>query len=603
MLQSIAPYVSRYTQVIAAVTNINVEVVDADLLRIAGTGMYATGVGESIKDAGETYRHVLKNNATFVMTDPRQNELCMHCNSLGICRETCSICTPITYNAKAIGIIGMVCFTQGERKRMLANLEVYKYFVEQMAHTLTMVVTEQQAGQQTQHILDMFLQITDNDHRGIVVLNTSGSITYINEMAKKTLEIDELVNLHDILVRKTGFNIYDMEEFEVAVGGRQITVVGRLANLSSDDPTFHQALVFDSLPNYTKMLSQINQASEATGLNAIVGTSKAILELKQKVLQIAKTSSTVLITGESGTGKEMFARAIHSASERKDKPFVPINCGAIPDALLESELFGYVSGAFTGASPSGHIGKFELAHQGVLFLDEIGSMPLYLQVKLLRVLQDRRIMRLGSNRVIEVDVRIIAASNESLPELIEQRMFRDDLYYRLNVIPLTIAPLRERTTDIPALASFFLDKYCKLFSKKLIRPTARLLSALADYSWPGNVREFENIMEYLVNIINEGGSATVGLLPAKIRAEASLKQNASLSAQVPVQLVTELHSSSQAPASPRDIIPLAELEKQAIIAALELYGSNAKSKEKIAEALGIGIATLYRKIKEMGLGA
>ncbi len=597
MLHSIAPYVSRYTEVIAAVTNINVEVVDSSLIRIAGTGMYSAGVGDSIKDAGESYRHVLKHSTTFVMTDPRENPICAHCHSLRTCRETCSICTPVTHNNKAIGIIGMVCFTETERARMLANLDTYKYFVEQMAHTLGMVVMQQQKGEQTQHILDMFLQITDNDHRGILILNIASNITYINDTAQKTLDLQPNDNLDQIQVRKTGTHIYDMEEFEVSINGKQMVLVGRLANLNSHDPTFHQALIFDSLPNYTKMLSQINQTPESTGLSSIIGESAVIVELKQKVLQIAKTSSTVLITGESGTGKEMFARAIHSASDRKDKPFIPINCGAIPDALLESELFGYVSGAFTGASPSGHIGKFELAHGGVLFLDEIGSMPLYLQVKLLRVLQDKRIMRLGSNRNIDVDVRIIAASNESLPDMIEQRMFRDDLYYRLNVIPLAIAPLRQRLSDIPALASFFLDKYCRLFSKKIIRPTTRLLDALAAYSWPGNVREFENIMEYLVNIIPEGGSATVGLLPAKIRAAASPPPCTVSLANVQQQQSALLHSSEMAKSN--TIIPLAELEKTAIINALERYGNTAKGKQEAADALGIGIATLYRKIKEL----
>lgn len=610
MLQSIAPYVARYSQVIATVTGITVEVADPQLVRIAGTGSYAEGVGSSIEHAGEMYRHVLQGNTTFVMTDPRENALCKRCKNLGQCQETLSVCTPILHNGRVIGIIGMICFTTEERNRMLANIAVYRDFVEQMANTVTMVAAEYQRGERTQRLLDMFLQIADMDNRGILIFNTAGVISYLNDMARQTLGVSAGTDLQNISARRTGTLILDREEFEMHVDGQQSILLGRLSDLDSDDPTFYQALVFDLLPHYTRLLSQGVHAQEASGLRDIVGNSQPMRALKQQVVQIANTSSTVLITGESGTGKEMFARAIHAASDRRDKPFIPLNCGAIPDALLESELFGYVSGAFTGANPSGYIGKFELAHQGVIFLDEIGAMPLYLQVKLLRVLQDRRVMRLGSNRVIDVDVRIIAATNEHLPALIQQRMFRDDLYYRLNVIPLTIPPLRERSEDIPELADFFLGKYCRLFSKKRMHPTARLLEALAAYSWPGNVREFENTMEYLVNIIPEGGSATVSLLPAKIRAasthpkplpetgpEKSLLRDAA-SGFSGASPIAPAPSASQAPLSSRPaIVPLAQLEAQAIAQAVSLYGDTVQGKQRAAQALGIGIATLYRKLR------
>lgn len=597
MLTAIAPYVARYSQVIATVTGINVEVADTQLIRIAGTGMYAEGVGSSIEHAGETYRHVLQGNSTFVMTNPREHALCKRCKNLHQCRETLSVCTPILHNGRVMGIIGMVCFTQEERHRMLENLAVYKDFVEQMANTVTMVAAEHQRGKKTQQLLDMFLQISDIDNRGIIIFNTAGLISYLNDMARNALGLHEGADMQHITVRKSGAIMFDREEFEVSVDGRQIVLLGHFSDLASDDPTFHQALVFDLLPHYTHLLSQGAHAREVSGLRAIVGESRVMRGLKQQVLQIANTSSTVLISGESGTGKEMFARAIHAASDRHDKPFIPLNCGAIPDSLLESELFGYVNGAFTGANPSGYIGKFELAHQGVIFLDEIGAMPLYLQVKLLRVLQERSFMRLGSNRLVEVDVRIIAATNEHLPELIEQRMFRDDLYYRLNVIPLVIPPLRDRTEDIPDLADFFLKKYCRLFSKKLIHPTARLLRALSAYTWPGNVREFENIMEYLVNIIPEGGSATVSLLPAKIRSAGISFENTAEKKAKPAFGALEQALAPGGQGSALAIVPLATLEAEAISRALALYGDSARGKQKAAQALGIGIATLYRKCK------
>ncbi|SHN55040.1 sigma-54 interaction domain-containing protein [Desulfovibrio litoralis] len=599
MLSSISAYVERYTKLINTVTNINVEVADINLVRIAGTGMYAQGVGQSIKQEGQVYRHVLKNKEAIIMLNPRENEICLGCSNRKNCKETLSLSTPIKHNNKVLGVISIICFTQEERERILEKIEVYKAFVEQMANAVSFAVTEKQHTKQTEHLLDTFLKITDTDNRGILTTNTQGMITYLNNTAKKSLNITEQTQLKDITIKKTGVTLSGMEEFEINVDGRILVMLGHLSQLNSEDDTFNSALVFDSLPAYRKQLSQIVFNKETSNLDSIIGESRKILELKQRVINIAPTLSTVLITGESGTGKEMFARAIHAESDRSDKPFVAINCGAIPDNLLESELFGYVGGAFTGASVSGHMGKFEMAHQGVLFLDEIGAMPIYLQVKLLRFLQDRTITRLGSNRIIKIDVRIIAATNDLLQELISQRMFREDLYYRLNVIPLKIPPLRERIEDISALANFFLEKYCILFSKKLVRPTLRMLDVLQKYTWPGNVREFENIMEYLVNIIPNGGSATVSMLPTKIlNAVALSENNKNVQNNMPTQSTKDSETEK---IQQETILPLVELEKNAIQNALKKYKDSPDSKILAAQALGIGIATLYRKIKSYNL--
>ena len=589
MLTSILPYVIRYSNVIATVTGIDIEVVDANLVRVAGTGMYAEGVGQSIHNAGQVYRHVLASRETVFMDNPREHSLCVGCANRPHCRETLSLCTPIVFDGRILGVIGLVCFNQAERERILAQQHVYTDFVQQIADAISKEVQEEEKISQTRKWLDMLLQVVDNSNRGIVVLDTKRCISYCNEIAIEQLQLPPDRPMRSITLQRTGDTLSGMEEFSVTVDGRASILLGQLVPLDSTDPAFAEMLVFDSLPRLTELLSQSAPADEATGgLNAIVGSSRAVIKLKAKVLQLARTPSTVLITGESGTGKEMFARAIHAESDRRDKPFIAINCGAIPDALLESELFGYVRGAFTGANPSGRMGKFELAHQGVLFLDEIGAMPLYLQVKLLRVLQERRIIRLGSNRLIDVDVRIIAATNDNLQELISQRMFRDDLYYRLNVIPLEIPPLRDRRDDIPVLAAYFLERYCRLFSKRTPpRLSAKMTEALQAYSWPGNVREFENSMEYLVNIMPDGGPLLLSMLPAKIRSAVS------------GHVVTELPAPSpsvQSGASP--VVPLHEVELQAIHNALAHFGDSAEGKRQAAAALNIGIATLYRKLKQ-----
>ena len=301
-------------------------------------------------------------------------------------------------------------------------------------------------------------------------------------------------------------------------------------------------------------------------------------QLKAKVLKIAASHSTVLITGESGTGKEMFARAIHAESSRQNYPFVAINCGAIPDTLLESELFGYVKGAFTGADPRGKIGKFELANKGVIFLDEIGDMPLYLQVKLLRVLQERKITRIGSNQVIDIDVRVIAATNKDLRAMIKENKFREDLFYRLNVIPLEIPPLRERKEDIAELVMFLVAKYARLFNKKVTGVDEETMRILERYSWPGNVRELENTVEFMINMMEGDGILTTATLPKNLLEHRSEQTNR----EYPIR-------------------PLKEIEREAIEQALKIYGVTTRGKQLAARQLGIGIATLYRKIEEYSL--
>jgi DNA-binding NtrC family response regulator len=234
----------------------------------------------------------------------------------------------------------------------------------------------------------------------------------------------------------------------------------------------------------------------------IVGQHPAMNKLYQLIAQVARTTSTVLITGESGTGKELVARAIHRQSPRKDKPFVPVNLPTLTEALAESELFGHERGAFTGAHQR-RLGKFELAHGGTLFLDEVAALKLELQAKLLRALQEREIERVGGGRRIGIDVRVIAATNTDLKKAVEEQKFRQDLYYRLNVVPITVPPLRDRHSDIPLLVDHFIRKYNGELTKRIEGVSADALAALEEYSWPGNVRELQNVIERSVALVEE----------------------------------------------------------------------------------------------------
>lgn len=319
--------------------------------------------------------------------------------------------------------------------------------------------------------------------------------------------------------------------------------------------------------------------------DSILGSSPATLHLKEEIERVAPSSSTVLITGESGTGKEMVATSIWREGSRKEGRFIALNCAAIPENLMESELFGYVKGAFTGADPNGRMGKFELANGGVIFLDEIGDMPLYLQSKLLRVLQERQIVCIGSNQLVDIDVRVIAATNKDLKKMVEEKQFREDLYYRLNVIPIHIEPLRNRKEDIEELSVHYIRRFSSLLGKSEPRITEDLMETLKRYPWPGNVRELENVMEYMVNLAVPGGDLDVDLLPKEMR-------------KTPNQ---DAHVAASDLGIEAPIVPLVELEEAAIRRALLRYGRSGEGKLKAAQALGLSKATLYRKIKEYGV--
>lgn len=310
----------------------------------------------------------------------------------------------------------------------------------------------------------------------------------------------------------------------------------------------------------------------------LIGDS-AIMKKTVKLARVtARSSSNVLITGESGTGKELFAQAIHNGSSRPNGPFVAINCSAIPRELIETELFGYVEGAFTGSRKGGMKGKFQLADHGSLFLDEIGDMPLELQPKLLRVLQERQVSPVGGSKPIPVDIRIISATNQDLEQLVEEGKFRKDLYYRLNVIHLELPSLRERGDDILLLSDFFLQIYNARLNKSVQGFTEAARERLLEYHWPGNVRELENVIECVVNLV-DGGWVDEGDLPQSLTRGSHAKKGTK--------------KSKKSLMEDDEVLPLEEVEKICIIKALNVFNGNVT---EAANALQIGRTTLYRKI-------
>lgn len=476
-LMSIQPEIIRYADTISKILKVDVEIADSNLIRVAGTGKYGQLINMSIEREGNVYRNSMQNRRPLVVETPGKNEICMECSNSGRCGEKFEACMPIRSGDEIIGVIGLVCFNDIQKKRIKGDFDTYMEFLQQISGFISAAASEK---------LDSANQ---------------------NKTVRRYCCNDRLVLSRDIL-----------------------------------------------------------------------GGTGAMLELKKNIRKISGSMSTVLITGESGTGKEMFARAIHNEGNRQDGPFVAINCGAIPYELLESELFGYVKGAFTGASPGGRMGKFELANGGTIFLDEIGDMPLPLQVKLLRVLQEKKIVRIGANKPVDVDVRVIASTNRNLLELIEQNQFRQDLYYRLNVIPINIPPLRERIGDIEILVKFFIQKYSSILNKKVSHIDKDLFDVFKNYTWPGNVRELENTIEFMMNMMDDERRFDSSLIPENL-----------------------LSGSSESTIDYCEVRNLKELEKNEIEKAINIFGRSTKGKLYASQKLGIGIATLYRKMEEYDL--
>jgi two-component system response regulator HydG len=322
------------------------------------------------------------------------------------------------------------------------------------------------------------------------------------------------------------------------------------------------------------------QLNEKFGFEGVVGNSPSMYSVVAKLRQIAPTSASVLITGESGTGKELAAKALHINSPRKNKPFVPLNCAELSENVLESELFGHVKGAFTGADRD-RIGRFQYANGGTLFLDEIGDMPTTIQVKLLRVLENGEIVRVGTNEPVKVNVRLISATNRDLAEAIAEGKFRQDLYHRLKVVSIKLPPLRQRREDIPLLIDHFLKDFNASHAKSITLITPAVRKVLMAYSWPGNVRELKNTIESMV-VIDSDGVIDLDDLTEDLQAATSTTKSEGVAG------VDSLVGRS-----------FEEIEKHYILATLQLTNGN---REEAARILGIGERTLYRKIKEYQVG-
>lgn len=571
---------------ISSVIDVDVLIVDSRLVRLAGTGRLASNMRAPV-DKGSVFAYAMKQGESFIIEDPRTHEACRACGQKETCCEQAELCCPIAINGEIAGVIGLIAFDGDAKKRLLARKDSYLIFVRQMAGLIASKALEVHQYLETQQMAKQLHTLVEEMVHGVFVTDNNGLVLHNNQLGYKLLNVSSGGNLKNVLpsICVMGSQLIPGRHTFITPSGRT-RVLCTVKVIKVEDAVTGYLVMVEKLKDVLKTVNQVMGCPAHVDFKDIIGRSNTLQRSVSLGERAAKGDSTVLILGESGTGKELFARAIHGASSRRNEPFIPINCAAIPDHLLESELFGYEEGAFTGARKGGAIGKFEMADRGTLFLDEIGDMSLHLQAKLLRVLEERVLDKIGSRERIPINVRIIAATHQDLALGIKQKTFREDLFYRLNVIPLMLPPLRARKEDIPELSAHFIRVIAdnrNMGPMALDKEAERILT---EWSWPGNVRELQNTLSFALQMTT-GNQITAGDLPQRFLEETENGLRGHLR-----------HSFEKAvPSEATDeILELSVLEKRAIERAMTYYG---KDVEGAAKALGISRATLYRKLKDV----
>ncbi|HAH1254245.1 TPA: sigma-54-dependent transcriptional regulator [Escherichia coli] len=581
VLMQIQPTIQRFARMLASVLQLEVEIVDENLCRVAGTGAYGKFLGRQLSGNSRLLRHVLETKTEKVVTQSRFDPLCEGCDSKENCREKAFLGTPVILQDRCVGVISLIAVTHEQQEHISDNLREFSDYVRHISTIFVSKLLEDQGP--GDNISKIFATMIDNMDQGVLVVDDESRVQFVNQTALKTLGVVQ----NNIIGKSIRFRPLTFEsnfthghmQHIVSWDDKSELIIGQLHNIQGRQlflMAFHQSHTSFSVAN----------APDEPHIEQLVGECRVMRQLKRLISRIAPSPSSVMVVGESGTGKEVVARAIHKLSGRRNKPFIAINCAAIPEQLLESELFGYVKGAFTGASANGKTGLIQAANTGTLFLDEIGDMPLMLQAKLLRAIEAREILPIGASSPIQVDIRIISATNQNLAQFIAEGKFREDLFYRLNVIPITLPPLRERQEDIELLVHYFLHLHTRRLGSVYPGIAPDVVEILRKHRWPGNLRELSNLMEYLVNVVPSGEVIDSTLLPPNLLNNGTTEQS-------DVTEVSEAHLSLDDAGG----TALEEMEKQMIREALSRHNS----KKQVADELGIGIATLYRKIKKYEL--
>lgn len=573
ILEEIKNDLQSIAETIKTITNVDVTIVDEKLKRIAGTGPFKEKIGR-YSPKNSAFEKALKTGRQYFIVNPGKHSICASCEEHQNCKEELELCIPIRNGEKIIGILGMSIFDKNTKIDFLNKQEDFKNFEKRFSELITTKINEKKLGVMIEYRSSELMTLINSINEGIIILDSQNRVVTVNKYLKEKLNVSEKTPVKSIFPVKL-LQELEKKDFEGEVGPVEIKGIKFVINSSPiavKGQRVGTVLVFSDFSKMQESVYKASKMSEIVTFDDIVGESDAIKYAKSQAIQIADSEVPVLLLGESGTGKELFARAIHFQSSRKNEIFMPINCGAIPETLIESELFGYEKGSFTGANVTGKIGKFELAKDGTIFLDEIGDLPLSMQVKLLRALEEKEIVRIGGYTPIKVNPRIISATHKDLYQMVLEGKFREDLFYRLNVVPIVIPPLRERGYDIIILANYFLEKFNKIYGKNIKGFSKESEKLLLSYPFPGNIRELRNLIEYAVNFESKDYISPETINQRLYRK--TLEEGKTLAEMVK------------------------NYEKNVIKEYMLRYGSDVESKKLIAKKLGISIATLYRKMAE-----
>ena len=573
-------------ETVASVLDVEVTIADNNLIRVVGTGGFYSKIDESCsKDS--LFAKVIESGEPIVNLS--RSDHCNYCSNANSCPEHANMSYPIKVDNKTIGLVSFASFDAEQRNIIELKRDEYFNMLRETAGIVEQEVINSKMTNKLKKDKAEVDEIINCLSKGIIVLNEDKAIMHINEKALEIFDIslssDKVI---EIDIREFIKNI-DLEETRNngvlaywKINGRDIKVIYEINKILIEDNLSSLMISFDVLSELVNIAKTYGSKKEIY-FEDIIGKSPAILEAINKSKIVANTDSTILLQGESGTGKELFARSIHNESPRKREEFVAINCASIPESLIESELFGYEKGSFTGANLTGKKGKIELANNGTLFLDEIGDLPIYLQTKLLRVLQERTIDRIGGEKPIDVNIRIISASNKDLRELIREGKFRQDLYYRLNVIPIKLPRLMERDEDIFLCSEFIIENLCDKMGKENKSLDEEVRSLFKNYSWPGNIRELENVLEHGICFSTDHKIRLENLPPYFL--EEVREGDSSVS-----KFMLEVDNDK----SLEDLKSI--YEREVIESLLEKYGDTSEAKKLVAEQLNISLPTLYRKL-------
>ena len=511
-------------------------------------------------------------NGSVLVTEPGKMPSCIGCRFNEHCPSTMEILCCIHSGTEVAGVISFTSFTKEGQKRISENTDIYLNAITKLSSLIGEYLQQfsgDSTAADTEKLIESLMSLCEQP---LLLTDPNGVVLRYNQLADKILKFCNVssnslrqIFSEDMARRITSGN--DLFEKKASIGENTAKVTTR--SIYSQNH-LHSILVRLSNEFYENL-------PESGAFERLIGSSHAFVHIQNLIKRVADSPTPILITGETGTGKELVARSFHEQSRRNKYPFVAINCSSIPETLFESELFGYEEGSFTGAKKGGKMGRIEMAQGGTLFLDELGEMPLSVQPKLLRVLQEYELERVGSTKKIHLDIRIVAATNRDLREMIKEGKFREDLFYRISVINVKLPPLRDRKEDIIPISLNYLERLKTKMTTPLRTISHEAEQAFLSYSWPGNIRELQNVVEYAANLC-DSDTLTLADLPEHMRGLEECPD-------------TEKQKET----------PLPDSQEKQILDLLSTYGHTLEGKKKIAADLGISLRTLYRKLNKMNL--